>query len=70
MLIWGLNYGQLWEKKMQNLCDKLIKKGFDKANNQIWYCKHYHRHYVFKRKDIHDRLWTYRYIDFLLEKRF
>ena len=40
---------------------KLIKKGLDKANNQIWYCKHCHRHYVFKRKDIHDRLWVYRY---------
>ena len=45
---------------------KINQKGFDKANNQIWYCKHYHRHYVFKRKDIHDRLWIYRYIDFLL----
>ncbi len=65
----GLSYGELWEKKVQNLWAKLIKKGFDKANNQIWYCKHCHRHYVFKRKDINDRLWTYRYIDFLLENK-
>ena len=42
-------------RKRCKICGgKLIKKGFDKANNQIWYCKHYHRHYVFKRKDIHD----------------
>ena len=63
-----VNYGR---KKCKIYSDKLIKKGFDKANNQIWYYKHCHRHYVFKRKDIHDRLWIYRYIDFLLEnKRF
>ena len=60
-----VNYGR---KKCKIYSDKLIKKCFDKANNQIWYCKHCHRHYVFKRKDIHDRLWIYRYIDFLLEK--
>ena len=45
-----VNYGR---KKCKICGDKLIKKGFDKANNQIWYCKHCHRHYVFKRKDIH-----------------
>ncbi len=61
-----VNYGR---KKCKICGDKLIKKGFDKANNQNWYCKHCHRHYVFKRKDINDRLWTYRYIDFLLENK-
>ena len=30
---------------------------------------HCHRHYVFKRKDIHERLWIYRYINFLLENK-
>ena len=42
-----VNYGR---KKCKICGDKLIKKGFDKANNQIWYYKHCHRHYVFKRK--------------------
>ena len=58
-----------WRKRCKICGDKLIKKGFDKANNQIWYCKHCHRYYVFKRKDNHDRLWIYRYIDFLLENK-
>ena len=30
-----VNYGE----KCKIYGDKLIKKGFDKANNQIWYCK-------------------------------
>ena len=57
------------EKKDKIYSGKLIKKGFDKTNNQIWYCKHYHRHYVFKRKDINNRLWIYRYVDFLLSNK-
>ena len=64
-----LSYGKLWKKKCKICGDKLIKKGFDTANNQIWYCKHCHKHYVFKRKDNHDRLWIYRYIDFLSENK-
>ena len=60
-----VNYGR---KKCKICGAKLIKKGFDKANNQIWYCKHCHKHYVFKRKDIHNRIWIYRYIDFNVSK--
>jgi hypothetical protein len=30
-----LSYGKLWKKKYKICGDKLIKKGFDKGNNQI-----------------------------------
>ena len=56
-----VNYGR---KKCKIYGDKLIKKSFDKANNQIWYCKHYHRHYVFKIKDFNvSKLTFYRKIN-------
>ena len=42
-----VNYGR---KKCKICSAKLIKKGFDTANNQIWYCKHCHKHYVLKEK--------------------
>lgn len=44
-----LNYGT---KKYKIYGDKLIKKCIDKDNNQIWYCKHCHKHHVFKTKGI------------------
>lgn len=60
------NYGR---RKCLICGSKLIKKGFDKAKNQIWYCKQCKKYHIFKRKDIQNKLWLYRYFDFLLNKK-
>ena len=57
-------------RKLKKICPfcghKMIKYGTAKSGNQIWRCNHCSKSKVFKRKDIKNKKWIERYIDFVL----